>query len=119
MDVRKVLDNQMMPNNFPVKLDEVTSNKKYVNINNHLGYKIDSIDIETFHSNHPSPTLVFKLSEGGRSFVYVTDNEIYLDDTDGSGKKFSKMNQDLVEFCRGADTLYTMLCLMKNHFKKG
>jgi ribonuclease BN (tRNA processing enzyme) len=105
MGVREVLENQMMPNNFPITLDKITSNKKYININNHSFFKLDTIAVETFQSNHPSPTLVFKLTEGERFFVYVTDNEIYLDETNDSGKRFSKLNLDLVEFCKGADYL--------------
>ncbi len=105
MDVEKVLGNQMLPNNFPVKLDEVTSHKSFINIKNHSIYNIDTVEIETFQSNHPSPTLVFKLKEGEHSFVYVTDNELYLDEPAQQSNRISSLNQELIEFCSGAEYL--------------
>jgi phosphoribosyl 1,2-cyclic phosphodiesterase len=117
MNVENVLRNQMMPNNFPVNLEEVNSKKEYLDIFNKTKYNIDTISIETFLSNHPSPTLVFKLTENGKHIVYVTDNELCVNPTDDT-EGISAENKDMVDFCRNADYLVHDVMYDENSFKK-
>jgi len=49
--------------------------------------------------NHPGGAYGYRIEVGGRSVVYMTDNEI--DPPDGSATSFD----ELVDFCRGADVL--------------
>ena len=58
------------------------------------GFQVDLIPL-----NHPGGAVGFRISAGGGSMVYMTDNE--LDPPAGAAVSFDQ----LVEFCRGADVL--------------
>jgi phosphoribosyl 1,2-cyclic phosphodiesterase len=49
--------------------------------------------------NHPNGGYGFKFEENGKTFVFLTDNELDFPHPNGLGR------QDYVEFCRGADLL--------------
>jgi ribonuclease BN (tRNA processing enzyme) len=60
---------------------------------------VGSIAIETIPLNHPNGGYGYKFIEDGRSFVFLTDNE--LDFHHPGGLK----REQYVEFCRGAEVL--------------
>ena len=103
-NIADVLSNQMNDNYFPIKIDEVNAAIDYKKIKFNRTYKIDNVTVKTFKTNHSTPTLAFKLSEGNKCFVYMTDNELKYDNQE-SIESVKELNKDLIKFCRGCDYL--------------
>lgn len=61
---------------------------------------IDGMSVKTIPLSHPNKGRGFRFEENGRSFVFLTDNE--LDHTHRGGGSF----EEYVEFCRDADLLF-------------
>jgi phosphoribosyl 1,2-cyclic phosphodiesterase len=61
---------------------------------------VDGMTVRSIPLNHPNRGRGFRFEEGGRSFVFLTDNE--LDHDHRGGKSF----EEYVAFCRGADLLF-------------
>ncbi len=61
---------------------------------------IDGMQVETIPLSHPNKGLGYRFTENGRTFVFLTDNE--LEHVHPGGKTFD----DYVEFARGADLLF-------------
>jgi len=62
-------------------------------------FKIGPIKITPIMLSHPNGGLGYKFEEGGKSFVFLTDNE--LDYIHPTGQSF----EDYIEFCDSADLL--------------
>jgi ribonuclease BN (tRNA processing enzyme) len=97
----------MQPEYFPVKIEEAKAEIEFRNLKPGNTYKLNSLKMETLKANHSSPTLAYKLSEGNKSIVYMTDNEIHWND---SPENLKLSNQDdairrLIEFCYNCDYL--------------
>ena len=101
-DISEILSNQMNRNYFPIRIDEVSANVYYKQINFNSSYYINGIKIETFKANHSTPTLAFRITEGDKCFVYMTDNELNFD---SNGNSIEELNKELIDFCRGCDYL--------------
>ena len=117
-NISDILSNQMNHNYFPIKIDEVSANINYKQIDFNSSYIINGIKIETFKANHSTPTLAFKIFEGNKCLVYMTDNELNFDSNGGS---IEELNKGLLDFCRGCnylihDTMYDETQLL---YKKG
>jgi phosphoribosyl 1,2-cyclic phosphodiesterase len=96
---------QMLPNNFPISLEEFKAELHFKEINKNIAYNINGLKVETFILNHPSPTLTFKITEGNASFIYMTDNELNIDHTQErqDDSYLRSLNQDLIAFCKNCD----------------
>jgi phosphoribosyl 1,2-cyclic phosphodiesterase len=106
LDIENILGNQMNDNYFPIKIDEVNAKVDYKKIEANQTYKLDGISIDTFQANHSSPTLAYKLSEGNKCFIYLTDNELKYDNRNPESiKNIEELNKDLISFCKGCDYL--------------
>jgi phosphoribosyl 1,2-cyclic phosphodiesterase len=105
--VEELLKRQMEHAYFPIKLDEINKNLSYCEITSNSTYEIKGLTIETFLTNHPSKTVTLKITEGDRSFVYMTDNEINLEGKDDmqTNDELRNHNLSLINFCAGADYL--------------
>lgn len=108
--VKSILQNQMTANYFPINLNEICANTTFEEIKINSSYQIDGIKIETLRANHSSPTVTYKFIDGDKSIVYMTDNELKLNDTSDKidERKISElveMNKDLINFCAGCDYL--------------
>ena len=103
-DIANILSNQMNDSFFPIKIDEVNADIDYKKLEFNYSYKLDGITIQTFKANHSTPTLAFKISEGNKCFVYMTDNELRFDNQE-SIESIRALNKDLIDFCYGCDYL--------------
>jgi phosphoribosyl 1,2-cyclic phosphodiesterase len=106
-EIEKILSVQMQPEYFPVKIEEAKAEIEFRNLNPGDIYKVSNLSIETSNANHSSPTLAYKISEGNKSIVYMTDNEIHWNDYP---ENLNLSNQDdnirrLVKFCSNCDYL--------------
>jgi phosphoribosyl 1,2-cyclic phosphodiesterase len=95
--LKDILSSQMSYEFFPIsfhdlkskiKFDEVCSNRFTVN-----GYKITTI-----RNNHAIFTSGLRIEKNGKSFVFITDNELI-------SEKAITPRQAFVDFCRGATYL--------------
>jgi phosphoribosyl 1,2-cyclic phosphodiesterase len=105
--IDKLLKDQMSPDNFPVEMEKVNAEIKFKSVAPNMDFKINGAVVKTFQANHSSPTLSFKIVEEGKSIVYLTDNELYINPEKDlkEGSLFLKENADLIEFCRNTDYL--------------
>ncbi len=104
--VEQILSDQMAFNYFPIKIGEMSAHTAFKEINPDCTYKLDNLKIETFRANHSSPTISFKITEGNRCLVYMTDNELKLKDSGhNTAADILELNRDMVNFVSGCDYL--------------
>jgi phosphoribosyl 1,2-cyclic phosphodiesterase len=96
--VETVLSKVMSPPNFPVKYSEVKAQIDYTDACP-TTFEIGSITIEPIPISHPNNGSGYKFIEDGKSFVFLTDNE--LDFVHPGGLTY----QDYLKFSTGADLL--------------
>ena len=88
--------NKMGDGLWPIRFDQLKANIQFINklSNGHL--EIDGTIIDSIPLRHPQGGFGFRFREGGRTLVFLTDNEL-----DVKEESFS----DYVAFCREADIL--------------
>jgi CheY-like chemotaxis protein len=64
--------------------------------------QLDGIRIRTMLLKHPGHCLGYRVDYRGRTFCYITDNELYPEDSDFADEEFVHA---LADFCRGANIL--------------
>jgi CheY-like chemotaxis protein/ribonuclease BN (tRNA processing enzyme) len=64
--------------------------------------ELDGVRVRTMLLKHPGHCLGYRVDCRGRSFCYITDNELYPEDSEFADEEF--LNQ-LAEFCRGTNIL--------------
>ena len=65
---------------------------------------MDGVTVRTKLLSHPGNCLGYRIEYNGRSVCYVTDNELFLEDSDAYNPHYE---QKLAEFAQGADALIT------------
>lgn len=83
---------------FPVDLKDVPS-KLHFNEIGTRSFRIGAVKIKPILLNHPNGGLGFRFEDEGKSFVFLTDNELGADSPDSL--PFSRY----IKFCEGADLL--------------
>lgn len=63
---------------FPVRLEEMDSKIEFNELRDTQPVTINEITIDTFHTNHPGPTLGFKIKSPNKTIGYITDNETLM-----------------------------------------
>lgn len=96
---RDVLDQVMKEPFFPIGLDDLKATIQFDKTLNDR-FKIGSIEVETIPTSHSGDGLGYKFTEKGKSFVFLTDNELGFDHPGSAGL------DAYLEFCRGADILF-------------
>jgi len=96
--VREIIAKTMQPPGFPVKFEEISARFEFDSVCE-TGFEIGDIKINPVELSHPNRGLGYKFVEGGRSFVFLTDNELGFIHPDGHSP------QEYAAFCRGADLL--------------
>lgn len=108
MSLEDILSGQMKYSYFPVRTVELLADISYKQIEQDH-FTIGNFRIESITLNHPVACLGYKVHYGGKTFVYLGDNEPYYNvykDDDSEMKDFvGTLNERLVEFVKGADTL--------------
>lgn len=96
--IKKMLSKAMSPPNFPVDFDDVNAQFHFQPACK-SDFFIDSVSVSSIFLSHPNQGLGYKFTESGRSFVFLTDNE--LAHRHHGGLDF----EDYLEFSTGADLL--------------
>ena len=96
--VETILSTVMAPPNFPVKYDDVKAQITYEKACPQE-FKIGSVAVTPIPLNHPNGGSGYKFEEDGKSFVFLTDNELGF--IHPGGRTF----KEYVDFAAGADLL--------------
>ncbi len=99
-DMQTLLAQTMAPPHFPVPYDEIHAHITYhPRCESGRSHEIIGLTVESIPLSHPNLGLGYKFTEAGKTFVFLTDNELGY--VHPGGRPF----EDYVEFCRGADLL--------------
>ncbi len=96
--IGKMLSSVMTPPNFPVRFADLQAEILYDKACP-LTFKIGSLTIDPIELNHPNNGRGYKLSENGKTFIFLTDNELDYVHPEGLTK------DAYAEICTGADLL--------------
>jgi len=98
VSIRKMLRKTMSFPHFPVRFEDIVASFRYHQINGGK-LKLAGLDVTTIPLSHPNRGFGYKFVENGKSFVFLTDNELTY--CHRGGLKF----EDYVRFCKGVDLL--------------
>lgn len=101
MSIEKLLANQMDSVYFPITMKEFSANIKFRNLSEE-SFNIDDLHVQTIMLNHPGRCLGYRIEHKNKSFCYITDNELYLEDS----PHYSQFEVDrLIHFINETDLL--------------
>jgi len=96
--VREIIAKTMQPPGFPVKFEEISARFEFASVCSG-GCKVCGISVTPIELSHPNNGLGYKFEEGGKTFVFLTDNELGF--VHPGGKEVA----EYAAFSRGADLL--------------
>lgn len=96
--VKDMLAPSMSPPHFPIRLEDIQAEISYQGACAG-SFSIGALSVETTLLSHPNQGIGYKFIEDGRSFVFLTDNE--LSHKHAGGLEY----QDYLAFSRNADVL--------------
>jgi len=94
---KDIFANQMSIEYFPVRFSDLKSNINFSDLSE-SEYKLNGYSLKTLQTNHPTFTFALKVEKNGKSFVFITDNEL-------ESEKASKNREDFAVFSRNATYL--------------
>lgn len=98
--LKKILSKAMTSPYFPVELEEINADISFHGMGN-KGYSIGDIKVETIPLSHPNEGAGYRLTgKNGRSFVFLTDNELTYHHAT------SRTYKEYIEFARDADVMF-------------
>ena len=97
-NIQKLLSKAMSAPLFPIPFDALLATIDY-DVECRLGFQIDSIEIFPINLNHPNGGMGYKFVEDGKSFVFLTDNEL------GSKHRNGGSFEEYAAFSKDADLL--------------
>jgi phosphoribosyl 1,2-cyclic phosphodiesterase len=100
LDVQSLFAGQMGPIYFPIPFEAVAAHMTFEHLNEGT-WESDGISIAAMRVRHPSFTVGYRLTAGGRSFCYIPDNEL----VGGDYPVERGWRERLVRFCADADLL--------------
>jgi phosphoribosyl 1,2-cyclic phosphodiesterase len=101
--IQKYLSRQMESPYFPVDFSHLKARFNYRCEHQRLengNCPLGNMECRAFPLNHPNGGFGFKFVENGKTFIFLTDNEL------GFQHEGGLTNEQYVEFCRGADLLF-------------
>lgn len=101
--LRQLIEAQMDGVFFPITPGRFGSSIKYRDIREET-VEIFGVTVRTIHLSHPGTCLGYRVELGDRSYCYVTDNELFMQDDPRADPHYW---DQLTEFVRGTDILTT------------
>jgi phosphoribosyl 1,2-cyclic phosphodiesterase len=98
--MKQRLSDQMNHPNFPVPIQVMQSDLKFHDLFPGEVMTLGEVTIETGPLNHPNTAMGYRISWNGRTVVYATDTEHYLD----------RIDENLLHLCRDATMLIYDAC---------
>jgi phosphoribosyl 1,2-cyclic phosphodiesterase len=74
-NARDAFVNQQNPVNFPVQLEQMSADIRFINLAGSNEYDIAGFKIKTIKQNHPGISYGYRIEKNGRVIVYSTDSE--------------------------------------------
>lgn len=96
--VQYIFSTIMAAPNFPVNFEDIQADIAY-HESCSIEYVLDSINVSSIPLSHPNQGVGYRFTEDGKSFVFLTDNELLYKHP--GGMDF----EDYLEFSAGADLL--------------
>mgnify|MGYP001765444549 CR=1 FL=1 len=96
--VREIIAKTMQPPGFPVKFEEISARFEFASLCAG-GCEVGGMQVLPIELSHPNNGLGYKFCEPGRSFVFLTDNEL------GHVHPGGRTPEEYLAFSRGADLL--------------
>ena len=96
--VKDLISKTMSPPYFPVQWKDLSADFHYEGLCDR-SFRVHSIEVVPILLNHPNQGMGYKFTENGKSFVFLTDNELLH--AHPGGLRFS----DYADFCAGVDLL--------------
>ncbi len=97
--VRNIISKTMLPPYFPVRLEDIHAELTF-HTTEPEGFHIGSVLVKTIPLNHTNRGVGYRLEDGERSFVFLTDNELAHAHPGGLPPDKYAL------FCRDADLLF-------------
>jgi len=88
---------------FPVTIHEFAADITYRDLNEGE-FEIGGLPVKAMLLSHPGNCLGYRITYGGRSFCYITDNELYDAESPMRSEEYM---EHLIDFTRGTDALVT------------
>jgi phosphoribosyl 1,2-cyclic phosphodiesterase/ActR/RegA family two-component response regulator len=101
VSMRELISAQMDDVYFPITLKEFSARVYFRDLGQEE-FEIDDITIKTMLLNHPGNCLGYRIEYGGRSFCYITDNEMFLPDSQFYNSEYV---EQLTTFVKETDAL--------------
>ncbi len=101
--MRELISAQMDGVYFPITLTEFGSRTYFHDLEEET-LEVDGVEVKSMLLSHPGKCLGYRVNYNGRSFCYITDNEMYLESNEHHSPHYESK---LAKFCEGADALVT------------
>ncbi len=101
--MRELISAQMDGVYFPITLVEFAARVYFGDLEEET-FVTDGIEVQTKLLSHPGKCLGYRVNYNGRSICYITDNEMFLKDSEFFAPHYA---EKLAAFCQGADVLIT------------
>ena len=101
--MRELISAQMDGVYFPITLTEFSARTYFRNLEEGT-HDVSGIEVQTKLLAHPGRVLGYRVNYNGRSICYITDQELYLDDSEFFDPYHEKT---MTDFIRGSDVLIT------------
>ena len=109
--VKHMISKIMAPPNFPVNFEDAKADITYHEICEN-SFRVNSITVEPIPLSHPNQGMGYKFTEGGKTFVFLTDNELSFRHEGGLDYP------GYLDFSRGADLLIHDAEYREEEYKK-
>lgn len=96
-DIEQAFRNQQIPVHFPVQLDEMNADIRFIQLDNKKTYEIAGFEVTPMKQNHPGDSYSYRFRKGAKTFIYSTDAE-HKEESDSEMYPY-------LEFIKGADAL--------------
>ncbi|MBI5598901.1 MAG: MBL fold metallo-hydrolase [Deltaproteobacteria bacterium] len=97
--LKKIISKTMSHPFFPVELKDIRARIRFISTGTRA-FEIGGVRIKGIPLNHTNRGVGYRLEEGGRSFVFLTDNEL------GHRHPHGRGYDDYVRFAEGAEVLF-------------
>jgi len=111
--MRQLISAQMDGVYFPITLSEFAARVYFRDLEEGQT-ELDGLVVKTKLLSHPGKCLGYRVEYGGRSICYVTDNEMYLEDSEYHDRFYE---DQLADFVRGSDALITDTTYMDDEYE--
>ena len=111
--MRQLISAQMDDVYFPITLKEMGARVYFREIAAET-LSFGDVEVQSMLLSHPGLCLGYRVNFNGKSFCYITDNEIYPPDVEHNNPVYEK---DLADFMRGADIALMDTCYFDDEYR--